>query len=365
MSSSTPAIATIAHPSELPAKPACPIRDFRSPRMDLNGKTILITGGTGSLGRQLVQMISEEFKPAKLIVFSRDELKQYEMEQVFSHTDLPYIRYFIGDVRDENRLYQSMRDVDIVIHAAALKHVSIAEYNPFECIKTNVMGAENVVRAAINAGVKHVCALSTDKAANPINLYGASKLAADKIFSAAQSMAGRHGPVFSVVRYGNVVGSRGSVAPFFQKLVDEGADQLPITDPRMTRFWITLTQAANFVLSSMALSKGGEIFVPKIPAMSTVELARTIAPNLPHNIIGIRPGEKLHETMVPMDDAHSTLELSDRYVILPSRDTWRREAFLSSGATPVAEDFSYTSDSNPEILDARGLQALLGSTFKP
>ena len=350
-------------PTGFPAEAGCPLRDFRQPRVDLNDKTILVTGGTGSFGKHLVQMIAQEFKPAKLIISSRDELKQYEMAQRFSQSDLPYIRYFIGDVRDERRLCQAMRGVDIVIHAAALKHVTIAEYNPFECIKTNVMGAENVVRAAIDAGVKHVCALSTDKAANPINLYGASKLASDKIFTAAHAMAGQEGPTFSVVRYGNVVGSRGSVAPFFRKLVAEGATELPITDPRMTRFWITLTQAVNFVLSSMELSKGGEIFVPKIPAMSTVDMARTIAPSLPHKIIGIRPGEKLHETMVPIDDAHSTLELDDRYVILPSHDNWRYAAYLADGAQKVADGFSYASDSNPEMLDARGLQTLLNETY--
>jgi UDP-N-acetylglucosamine 4,6-dehydratase len=356
--------APLAEPDGFPVETACKIRDFRAPRIDLNDKVILITGGTGSFGKQLVRMVLAEFNPRKLIIFSRDELKQYEMAQEFSPAEISCIRYFIGDVRDERRLCQAMRGVDIVVHAAALKHVTIAEYNPFECIKTNVMGAENVVRAAIDAGVNHVCALSTDKAANPINLYGASKLAADKIFSAAHAMAGQEGPTFSVVRYGNVIGSRGSVAPFFKKLVAEGATELPITDPRMTRFWITLNQAVNFVLSSMALSKGGEIFVPKIPAMSTVDIASTMAPGLPHKIIGIRPGEKLHETMVPIDDAHSTIELDDRYVILPSHDNWRRQAYLDDGALPVADDFHYASDSNPEMLDARGLQGLLNDTYK-
>lgn len=346
-----------------PAEPRSVHREFMEPRINLDDKTILITGGTGSFGKQFVQTIIDEFKPTKLIIFSRDELKQYEMAQRFSPAKIPYIRYFIGDVRDESRLRQAMRGVDIVIHAAALKHVTIAEYNPFECIKTNVMGAENVVRAAINAEVRHVCALSTDKAANPINLYGASKLAADKIFSAAHAMSGGEGPTFSVVRYGNVVGSRGSVAPFFRKLVADGATELPITDSRMTRFWITLNQAVNFVLSSMEISKGGEIFIPKIPAMSTVNMAKTIAPDLPHKIIGIRPGEKLHETMVPIDDAHSTLELSDRYIILPSHDNWRRDAYLDDGAKAVADDFSYSSDSNPEILDAKALQNLLDDTY--
>ena len=334
-------------------------RDFREPRMDLNGKTILVTGGTGSFGTLFVDTVLREYAPKKLIVFSRDELKQYEMAQRFSPSDHPCLRYFIGDVRDEARLDMAMRDVDVVVHAAALKHVPIAEYNPFECIKTNVIGAQNVVTAAIKRGVTHVCALSTDKAASPLNLYGASKLASDKIFTAARNMGGAHGPVFSVVRYGNVVGSRGSVVPFFKKLVDEGADHLPITDARMTRFWITLSQGVNFVLSALAMAKGGEIFVPKIPSMSTVDLARTIAPHLPHRVVGIRPGEKLHEVMVPEDDARSTVELEDRYVILPSFDAAAREAWLADGARPAPEGFAYASDTNPERLDARALQALL------
>lgn len=338
-------------------------RDFHAPRVDLNGKTILVTGGTGSFGRAFTRAVVDEFKPAKLIIFSRDELKQYEMAQVFSPRELDYIRYFLGDVRDEHRLTQAMRGVDIVVHAAALKHVDLAEYNPFECIKTNVMGAENVVNAAIAAGVDHVCALSTDKAANPINLYGASKLAADKIFSAAHAMAGANGPTFSVVRYGNVVGSRGSVAPFFRKLVREGVKELPITDARMTRFWITLDQAVNFVMSSMAISQGGEIFVPKIPSMSTVDMASALAPGLPHKIIGVRPGEKLHETMVPQDDARNTLELDDRFLILPGNDQWRRDAYLQAGAKPVDDEFEYASNTNMQVLDAEGLQYLLGLTY--
>jgi UDP-N-acetylglucosamine 4,6-dehydratase/5-epimerase len=338
-------------------------RDFREPRADLNDKVVLVTGGTGSFGKAFVDMVCREYRPKKLIVFSRDELKQYEMAQVFPTERYPFLRYFIGDVRDAGRLETAMRGVDYVIHAAALKHVPIAEYNPFECIKTNVMGAENVVNAAIAAGVKRVVALSTDKAANPINLYGASKLASDKIFVAAGAMAGEGGPGFSVVRYGNVMGSRGSVAPFFKKLVADGAQELPITDARMTRFWITLEQGVNFVLSSLELMQGGEIFVPKIPSMRTTELAEAIAPGLPHRVVGIRPGEKLHEIMVPEDDARSTVELEDRYVILPSHDVERREAMLADGAHALPEGFSYTSDHNPERLDARGLQALLTQAF--
>jgi UDP-N-acetylglucosamine 4,6-dehydratase len=323
-----------------------------------------VTGGTGSFGRRFVKTVLAEYKPRKLIVFSRDELKQYEMAQEFSPAEHPCLRYFIGDVRDENRLDLAMRDVDVVVHAAALKHVPIAEYNPFECIKTNVMGAENVVRAAIKRGVKRVVALSTDKAASPINLYGASKLASDKIFTAAQHMGGADGPVFCVVRYGNVIGSRGSVVPFFKKLIAEGATELPITDERMTRFWITLDQGVNFVLSSLEMAKGGEVFVPKIASMSITELARAVAPDLPHRIIGIRPGEKLHEVMVPGDDARQTVELTDRYAILPPMEAEMRARYLADGARAVAEDFCYASDSNPEIMDARALQGLVEKRLK-
>ncbi len=340
------------------------IREFRTPRADLNDKVVLITGGTGSFGKAFVRMVCADFKPRKLIVFSRDELKQYDMAQAFPPERYPFMRYFIGDVRDAERLRMAMRGVDYVIHAAALKQVPTAEYNPFECIKTNVMGAENVVNASIAAGVKRVVALSTDKAANPINLYGASKLAADKIFCAAEAMAGDSGASFSVVRYGNVLGSRGSVAPLFRRLAAEGAADLPITDPRMTRFWITLEQGANFVLSSLELMKGSEIFVPKIPSTRTADLASVVAPHLPHRFVGIRPGEKLHEVMVPEDDARCTVELADRYVILPSADSWRRAAYLKEGAEPVADGFSYASDRNPEHLDARGLQALLVAALK-
>lgn len=335
-------------------------RDFTSPRVDLNGKTVMITGGTGSFGKAFTRLVGQTFKPRKLIIFSRDELKQYEMAQEFPEA---HMRWFIGDVRDQARLEMAMRDVDYVVHAAALKHVPIAEYNPFECIKTNVLGAENVVNAAIRCGVKRVVALSTDKAANPINLYGASKLASDKIFVAAEVMSGADGTRFSVVRYGNVVGSRGSVAPFFKKLAAEGALDLPITDERMTRFWITLTQGVNFVLSSMEMMKGGEIFVPKIPSLKTTELATAIAPHLPHRVVGIRPGEKLHEIMIGEDDARSTVELSDRYAILPSHDLARRAAYLAEGAQALPDGFSYCSDKNPERLDARGLQALLLAAF--
>jgi UDP-N-acetylglucosamine 4,6-dehydratase len=338
-------------------------RDFLEPAVDLNDKVVLVTGGTGSFGKHFVRTVIARYKPRKLIIFSRDELKQYEMAQTFSPEQYPFMRYFIGDVRNAARLEMAMRGVDYVIHAAALKQVPIAEYNPFECIATNVLGAENVVQAAISRGVKRVIALSTDKAANPVNLYGASKLAADKIFVAANNLSGADGCRFAVVRYGNVAGSRGSVMPLFQRLINEKAESLPITDPRMTRFWITLTQGVNLVLSSMELTEGGEIFVPKIPSMSTSELARCMAPHLPQKVIGIRPGEKLHEIMVPADDARQTLEMADRYVIIPAYLPASREAYLERGAKPVAEGFAYSSDANEERLDARGLQAMLSDSF--
>lgn len=338
-------------------------RDFLHPAIDLNDRTVLVTGGTGSFGKHFVRSVIAKYKPKKLIIFSRDELKQYEMAQVFPQDRHPFMRYFIGDVRSADRLEMAMRDVDYVVHAAALKQVPIAEYNPFECIATNVIGAENVVQAAIRRGVKRVIALSTDKAANPINLYGASKLASDKIFVAANNLSGADGCRFAVVRYGNVAGSRGSVMPLFQKLIAEKVDALPITDDRMTRFWITLTQGVNLVLSSMSLMQGGEIFVPKIPSMSMAELARIMAPHLPHKIIGIRPGEKLHEIMIPADDARQTLELADRYVILPSFFPVQRDAYVEQGAKPVREGFAYSSDANPERLDARALQNMLTDAF--
>jgi UDP-N-acetylglucosamine 4,6-dehydratase len=338
-------------------------RSFRTPYASLDGKTILVTGGTGSFGQHFVRRVLDQFKPKKLIVFSRDELKQYEMAQTFPQATYPCMRYFIGDVRDAARLEMAMRDVDYVIHAAALKHVPIAEYNPFECIQTNVNGAQNVATAAIKRGVKSVVALSTDKAVNPINLYGASKLASDKIFIAANNLSGEGGSRFSVVRYGNVLGSRGSVVPYFKKLVESGADHLPITDERMTRFWITLDQGVDFVLSSLAMAEGGEVFIPKIPSIRTVDLARLIAPHLPQKIVGIRPGEKLHEAMTPADDAHSTLELADRFVILPLAATEMRERYMIGGGVPVRDGFAYSSDRNPEALDARTLQDLVERAF--
>jgi UDP-N-acetylglucosamine 4,6-dehydratase/5-epimerase len=280
-----------------------------------NNKSILITGGTGSFGKQYVKTLLERYKPKKLIIYSRDELKQFEMEQDY-HDDC--MRYFIGDVRDRERLIQAMNGVDYVIHAAALKQVPAAEYNPMECIKTNIHGAENVIQAALVNNVEKVIALSTDKAANPINLYGATKLASDKLFVAANNISGGHRTRFSTVRYGNVVGSRGSVVPFFKKLIENGVEHLPITDERMTRFWITLQQGVDFVLKNFDRMQGGEIFVPKIPSVNIMDLANSLAPALPQKIIGIRPGEKLHEIMCPADDSHLTLEFEDHFVIKPT-----------------------------------------------
>ena len=339
------------------------LRDFTQPWLDLNEKSVLVTGGTGSFGKHFVKTVIEKYKPRRLIIFSRDELKQFEMQQVFPMEQYPFMRYFIGDVRDRDRLELAMRDVDYVIHAAALKQVPTAEYNPFECIRTNIFGAENVVHAALRRNVRKVVALSTDKAANPVNLYGASKLASDKIFVAANNLSGADGTKFSVVRYGNVVGSRGSVVPFFQKLVQDGAENLPITDERMTRFWITLTQGVNFVLSSMEMTRGGEIFVPKIASTTIVDLASLLGPNVRQKVVGVRPGEKLHETMIPADDSRWTVELEDRFVILASFAAAAREAYLHRGAKAVKEGFAYSSDSNPEHLDVHGLQLLLAQAF--
>ena len=281
----------------------------------LNDKNILITGGTGSFGKEFVHTILKNYKPNKIIIYSRDELKQFEMAQKF---DAECMRYFIGDVRDLARLNKAMAGVDFVVHAAALKHVPIAEYNPMECIKTNVMGAQNVIDACLENNVKYTIALSTDKAASPANLYGASKLVSDKLFVAANNLRGEHDIKFSVVRYGNVLGSRGSVIPFFKKLISEGATSIPITEPNMTRFWITLQEGVDFVLKNFQRMQGGEIFVPKIPSMKMTDMAKAIAPDLKQEIIGIRPGEKLHELMCPKDDSHLTLEFDDHFVIQPS-----------------------------------------------
>ncbi|WP_456473219.1 UDP-N-acetylglucosamine 4,6-dehydratase (inverting) [Desulfolithobacter sp.] len=316
------------------------------------GASVLITGGTGSFGREFARVLMEEHRPRKIIIFSLDELKQFDMQQEMNSSCM---RYFIGDVRDRERLIQAMRGVDYVVHAAALKQVPAAEYNPTECIKTNIYGAENVIHAALHNGVGAVIALSTDKAVNPINLYGATKLASDKLFVAANNFAGGLKTVFSVVRYGNVVGSRGSVVPFFQKLIDNGSDHLPITDERMTRFWITLRQGVDFVIKSFARMYGGEIFVPKIPSIRIMDLARAMAPELPTRIVGIRPGEKLHEIMCPADDSHLTLNFEDHFVIRPTITfTGRRNNFvhnrLGENGEPVAQGFEYNSGTNERFL---------------
>ena len=321
-----------------------------------NNASVMITGGTGSFGKEYVKTLLARYKPRKIIIFSRDELKQYEMEQDYNQGCM---RYFIGDVRDRDRLIQAMNGVDYVIHAAALKQVPAAEYNPMECIKTNIHGAENVIQAALANNVKKVIALSTDKAANPINLYGATKLASDKLFVAANNMAGGHATRFSVVRYGNVVGSRGSVVPFFNKRIAEGCSSLPITDVRMTRFWITLQQGVDFVLKNFERMQGGEIFVPKIPSVNVVDLAKAIAPQLPHEVIGIRPGEKLHETMCPADDSHLTLEFADHYVIKPTIQFSGRVDFttnkLGEQGSPVPMDFEYSSGKNADFLSIQAI----------
>ncbi len=332
---------------------------FDTARVDLSDKTVLVTGGTGSFGRHFVKTVLASHNPKRLIVFSRDEAKQHDMAQDFTAEEKEVLRFFIGDVRDRDRLEMAMREIDVVIHAAALKQVPAAEYNPFECIKTNVHGAENVVQAAIRTGVKQVVALSTDKAASPINLYGASKLASDKIFVAANNLSGSVGTRFSVVRYGNVLGSRGSVVPFFQKLIAEGAKTLPITDLRMTRFLVTLDQGVAFVLACFSMMRGGEIFIPKIPSMKMVDMATALAPDLSHEVVGIRPGEKLHEVMITEDDAVTTVEFSDRYVIEPAIHLWDGESSVSDGSKPVAEGFRYASNTNEDWLDAEALRELM------
>ena len=326
---------------------------FAPTNLDLDGKVILVTGGTGSFGRRFIETVLTRAKPRKVIVYSRDELKQSEMQidfaERFSAEQMKAMRFFLGDVRDRERLMLAVRGVDIVIHAAALKQVPAAEYNPSECIHTNIMGAENVVWACLSNRVKQVVALSTDKACNPINLYGATKLASDKTFVAANNLAGDIGTRFAVVRYGNVVGSRGSV-------IQRGASELPITDARMTRFLITLGEGVDFVLSSLDRMHGGEIFVPKIPSMKVTEVAETLAPGMAHKLVGIRPGEKLHEMMISADDARNPVDLGDRYAIEPAFVEYTREP-LQGGR--LDDEFSYASDTNHEWLDGPGLIAML------
>ncbi|MDW7617849.1 UDP-N-acetylglucosamine 4,6-dehydratase (inverting) [Peribacillus simplex] len=317
----------------------------------LKDKTILVTGGTGSFGKKFISKVLE-MDVKKVIIFSRDELKQYEMAQ--EYTD-PRIRFFIGDVRDKERLFSAFDGVDVVIHAAALKHVGVCEYNPFEAVKTNINGAQNIIEAAIDRGVEKVIALSTDKAASPVNLYGATKLASDKLFVAANSYTGNKKTRFSVVRYGNVVGSRGSVVPFFKKIRVTG--KIPITDERMTRFWITLNQGVQFVIDNLNRMKGGEIFVPKIPSMKVTDLAIAIAPECEVEFKGIRPGEKLHEAMITEDDARRTLDFGTYYVIQPEFPWWNAES--SKGGKPLPDGFSYVSNTNDQWLSVEELRNLV------
>jgi UDP-N-acetylglucosamine 4,6-dehydratase len=321
----------------------------------LNDKTILITGGTGSFGKKCTAIILNKYKPKKLIIFSRDELKQFEMAQKFPDSKYECIRFFIGDVRDKERLYRAFRNVDYVIHAAALKQVPAAEYNPFEAVKTNILGAQNIINVSIDRGVEKVIALSTDKAANPINLYGATKLCSDKLFIAGNSYVGEAGTQLSVVRYGNVVGSRGSVIPFFLKCRKNG--YFPITDPRMTRFWITIEQGVNFVMECLEEMVGGELFVPKLPSMNIMDLAKAIDPACKTEIIGIRSGEKIHEVMIPMDEARRTVEFDRYYVMQPNFSFWEKRN--NHGGKPVDDNFEYNSGTNPWILTVEDMRRMI------
>lgn len=318
----------------------------------LDGKSILVTGGTGSFGRKFIRRVLDETSAKRVIVFSRDELKQYEMNRDFGGDNR--LRFFIGDVRDRDRVYRALDGIDAVVHAAALKQVPAAEYNPFEAVKTNIMGAQNIIDACIDQGVQRVVALSTDKASSPINLYGATKLVSDKLFVQGNSYAGGKSTRFAVVRYGNVVGSRGSVIPFFKSVAASGV--LPITDERMTRFWITLDQGVDFVISSLESMVGGELFVPKIPSMRITELAKAMAPEARIEIVGIRPGEKLHEEMISVDDARRTIDAGDRYIIQPEFGWWTDETVKG---TPVSEGFAYTSDRNDTWLTSEQLKAMI------
>ena len=329
----------------------------------LNNKTILITGGTGSFGQKFTQIILDEYKPKKLIVFSRDELKQFHMSKRFPDNKYPNLRFFIGDVRDRDRLYRAFEEVDIVVHAAALKQIPIAEYNPFEVIKTNILGAQNVIDAAIDRNINKVIALSTDKAANPINLYGATKLCSDKLFISANHYSGPHRTRFSAVRYGNVLASRGSVIPFFLEERKKGV--LPITDFNMTRFWITLEQGVRFVLMALEKMIGGELFIPKIPSMKIVDLAKAVAPNSKLKKIGIRPGEKLHEVLITKEDARYILEYNDYYIIQPPFKWWDKQEYskLNRGKS-VQDDFSYKSDTNDHWLTEIELKKIIMNELK-
>lgn len=330
------------------------------------GRSVLVTGGTGSFGQKFVETVLSKYKPRKLVIFSRDELKQYEMAQRFPESRYPCLRYFIGDVRDRDRVLRACADIDIIVHAAAMKHVPAAEYNPTECIATNVNGAQNIIAAAIANNVERVVALSTDKAANPINLYGATKLCSDKLFVAANNMAGRHKTRFSVVRYGNVVGSRGSVVPFFKKLLAEGERVLPITHPDMTRFVITLDQGVGFVLNVLENMAGGEVFVPKLPSIRITELVKVLDPQASYKIIGIRPGEKLHEVMIPREESLNCIDMGDYYLIQPMHHWWntgKLEQSVASKGTKVSEAFEYSSETNSQWLAQDELAALVDAVM--
>ena len=325
----------------------------------LDSSSILITGGTGSFGQACVATLLERHKPKRLVVFSRDEMKQAAMAELFPVERYKDLRFFIGDVRDQARLTQAMHGVDYVIHAAAMKIVPTAEYNPFECVRTNIHGAENVLQASLAAGVRRVIALSTDKAVAPINLYGATKLAAEKIFVAANSFGSPDSSRFSVARYGNVLGSRGSVVQVFQRMVRGGADRLPITDPRMTRFWITLRQGVDFVLKVLTEMQGGEVFVPKLPSMRVSDLATALGPGLPQHVIGIRPGEKLHETLITRTESSYGVDAGDHYIIYPSIAPWTTGLKPPAGAKPLADDFEYGSDTNTDWITPEALRNLV------
>jgi len=324
----------------------------------LNNKTILITGGTGSFGKKFTQRILSEYKPKKIIIYSRDEYKQYVMRSQFKKYDKK-LRFFIGDVRDKNRLLRAFEGVDVVIHSAALKHVTVAEYNPMEAIKTNIDGAKNVIDAALDRGVRKIVALSTDKAVSPVNLYGATKLVSDKLFVSANAYVGNKNTSFSVVRYGNVAGSRGSVIPFFKTLVDKGAGELPITDLRMTRFWITLDQGVDLVFKAIKESKGGEIYVSKIPSVKVVDIAKAMAPKAKIKEIGIREGEKLHEVMITAEDSRFTYDYKGHYIIYPHFDWWNFKKNLKRGGKKVKEGFRYSSDTNDKWLSVEDLEKKL------
>jgi UDP-N-acetylglucosamine 4,6-dehydratase len=330
--------------------------------LELDNKNILVTGATGSFGSKCIEILLTKYKPNKIIIFSRDEQKQYEMSQIFSEKKYPVLRYFIGDVRDKERLERAAAEVDIIIHAAAMKHVTSSEYNPTECIATNIVGAQNIINAAIHNNVSKVIAISTDKAANPINLYGATKLCSDKLFVAANNLAGKHKTRFSIVRYGNVIGSRGSVIPYFNKLIAEGATKLPITDINMTRFVIKLEEGVNFVLKCVPKMRGGEIFVPKLASMKIVDLVTAIAGENNYKIIGIRPGEKLHEVMIPKEESLNCIDMKDYYIIQPMFHWWNNEILkkvIGKDGKPVSNSFEYSSITNKKWLTIKEIKGFI------